>query len=54
MIIVVVVLMIASGLLWNSDNSGWPAIAVLIVILLGLINEMRNASRYWRMSMGED
>ena len=30
LIAVVSVLTVAGGLLWNSDNSGWPAIAALI------------------------
>ena len=52
--VTVAVLMIAGGLLWNSDNSGWPAIAALLVTALGLANEVRNAARYWRVSMGAD
>lgn len=54
MISVVAVLTVAGVMLWNSDNSGWPAIAALFVILLGLANEVHNAARYWRVSMGVD
>ena len=52
--VTVAVLMIAGGLLWNSDNSGWPAIVALLVTALGLANEVRNAAKYWRVSMGAD
>jgi hypothetical protein len=54
LIVVVTVLLVGGGLLWNSDNSGWPAIAALLVILLGLANEVHSAARYWRVSMGVD
>ncbi len=52
LILTVTVLAVAGGFLWNSDNSGWPAIGALVVILLGLGNEVHNAARYWRVSMG--
>ena len=54
LIIVVTVLTVAGAFLWNSANSGWPAIAALFVILIGLVTEVHNASRYWRVSMGVD
>jgi hypothetical protein len=54
LIIVVTVLTVAGAFLWNSANSGWPAIAALFVILIGLLSEVHNASRYWRVSMGVD
>ncbi len=50
--VTVAVLMIAGGFLWNTDNSGWPAIVALCVTAVGLANEIRNAARYWRVSMG--
>jgi hypothetical protein len=52
--VTVTVLIIAGIVLWNTDNSGWPAIAALLVTALGLANEVRNAARYWRVSMGVD
>ncbi len=54
LIVIVSVLTIGGGLLWNSDNNGWPAISALVVTLLGLANEVRNAARFWRVSMGVD
>lgn len=48
----VTVLMVAGGLLWNANNSGWPAIVTLLVTGVGLANEVHNAARYWRVSMG--
>jgi hypothetical protein len=47
-------LLVAGALLWNTNNSGWPAIAALLVTALGLANEVRNAAKYWRVSMGID
>ena len=52
--ITVVVLIIAGGVLWNADNSGWPAIAALFVTAVGLANEVRNAAKYWHVSMGTE
>jgi hypothetical protein len=52
--VTVTVLIVAGGFLWNTDNSGWPAIAALLVTALGLANEIRNAAKYWRVSMGID
>ena len=54
LIVIVSVLTIAGGLLWSSTNSGWPAISALLITLLGLANEVRNAARFWRVSMGVD
>ncbi len=50
--VTVAVFVIAGGWLWNTDNSGWPAIVALCVTAVGLANEIRNAARYWRVSMG--
>lgn len=50
--VTVTVLLLVGGLLWNTDNSGWPAIIALLVTAAGLVNEIRNAARYWRVSMG--
>jgi hypothetical protein len=50
--VTVAVLVIAGGWLWNTDNSGWPAIVALFVTAVGLANEIRNAAQYWRVSMG--
>ena len=47
-------LVIAGGLLWNTDNSGWPTVAALFLTAVGLANEIRNAAKYWRVSMGID
>lgn len=52
--VTVLVLTIASAMLWNSDNSGWPAISALFVTAFGLANEVHNAAKYWRVSMGAD
>ena len=52
--VTVAVLMIVGVLLWNTDNSGWPAIVALLVTAMGLANEVHNAAKYWRVSMGAD
>jgi hypothetical protein len=52
--VTVAVLMIVGVLLWNTDNSGWPAIIALLVTAMGLANEVHNAAKYWRVSMGAD
>jgi hypothetical protein len=52
--VTVVVLVITGVMLWNTDNSGWPAIAALLITAVGLANEVRNAAKYWRVSMGVD
>ena len=52
--VTVVILVIAGGVLWNADNSGWPAIVALLITAVGLANEVRNAAKYWRVSMGVD
>jgi hypothetical protein len=52
--VTVTVLIIAGGFLWNTDNSGWPAIVALLVTAIGLANEVRNAAKYWRVSMGAE
>ena len=52
--VTVVVLVITGVVLWNTDNSGWPAIAALLITTVGLANEVRNAAKYWRVSMGVD
>jgi len=52
--ITVSILLIAGGFLWNTDNSGWPAVVALVVTAVGLANEVHNAAKYWRVSMGVD
>ena len=52
--VTVFVLIIAGVMLWNTDNSGWPAIAALLITAVGLANEVRNAAKYCRVSMGID
>jgi hypothetical protein len=52
--ITVGILLVAGALLWNTDNSGWPALVVVLVTAAGLANEVRNTDRYWRVSMGVD
>lgn len=38
----------------TSNRSGWPAVTALLITLAGLAHEVRNAAKYWRMSMGID
>lgn len=52
--VTVSVLLVTGAILWNTDNSGWPAVIALLVTGAGLANEVRNAARYWRVSMGVD
>lgn len=52
--VTVLVLLVVGIFLWNADNSGWPAIVALVVTAAGLANEVRNAARYWSISMGGD
>ena len=52
-LIMVTILIAAGGFLWRSDSDGWVAAGALFVILAGIAYEVRNAARYWRVSMGD-
>lgn len=49
----VTVLFVSGVLLWKSDTSGWIGAIAIIGTFAGLSNELRKASLYWRISMGE-
>ena len=53
-IIVVVALLVAGSWIGFSGEQGWFAVLVLIGIFIGLGYETHNATKYWRVSMGQE
>lgn len=51
-IMVVVVLLAVGSWIGLTGQQGWFAVCVLIAVFIGLSVELRDASQYWRVSMG--
>lgn len=50
---VVVVLLAVGSWIAITGHQGWFAVCVLVAVFIGLGFELRDASRYWRVSMGD-
>ncbi len=53
-IIVVVALLVAGSWIGFSGKQGWFAVLVLVGIFIGLGYETHSATKYWRVSMGQE
>lgn len=53
-IIVVVALLVAGSWIGFSGKQGWFAVLVLVGIFFGLGYETHSATKYWRVSMGQE